>query len=105
MNEEDKDSVLLKIADSVRLTHKVICESHLNQKSSAYAWLLFDNYFQNIMFMYDVDIFQKCIELSLDMYMGDKGMSVVEMRHPLGWLYQKDTHASLPVEKECEMLH
>lgn len=65
--------------------------------------MLFDAFFTNIMFMYNKEVFQKCIELSLEHYLGEKGMSVVELRHPLGWLYNEDTSAFSP-EEEVAML-
>jgi hypothetical protein len=56
------------------------------------------------MFMYDNCIFKKCIELSLDHYLTEKGMSIVELRHPLGWLYNDDLSPMSP-EDECKMLY
>lgn len=58
----------------------------------------------NIMFMYNAEVFRKCMQLSLTHYLEEKQMSVVELRHPLGWLYKEDGSAMSP-EEETSMLH
>ncbi len=102
--EEEKKSLVKKIADSVRLTNEQCCQENLTQKSSHKAWELFDAYFMNIMFMYNAEVFKKCMELSLHHYLEEKQMSVVELRHPLGWLYNEDGSPMSP-EEETAMLH
>ena len=57
------EELVSRIGDSIRLNEKLTVELELPLKSPDFAWRVFDGFFENIMFMYDVEVFRECMKV------------------------------------------